>query len=133
MGQLANHLWSNVIVEMFFKMITRKRLALIFCSEQLSKKTVFTKVFANLLFISNSETHSVNTQRIRLMCWDTAGQEEFDALTSAYYRGTFKLYLKSQKQFVTKIFQKLVCRCSCMCNRIFNHRPSLTRLCQPLE
>ena len=31
--------------------------------------------------------YSVNTQRILLMCWDTAGQEEFDALTSAYYRG----------------------------------------------
>lgn len=24
---------------------------------------------------------------IRLMLWDTAGQEEFDAITKAYYRG----------------------------------------------
>ena len=25
--------------------------------------------------------------KVRLMLWDTAGQEEFDALTKAYYRG----------------------------------------------
>ena len=25
---------------------------------------------------------------VRLMLWDTAGQEEFDAITKAYYRGT---------------------------------------------
>lgn len=24
---------------------------------------------------------------VRLMLWDTAGQEEFDAITAAYYRG----------------------------------------------
>lgn len=24
---------------------------------------------------------------VRLMLWDTAGQEEFDAITKAYYRG----------------------------------------------
>lgn len=27
-------------------------------------------------------------EEIRLMLWDTAGQEEFDAITKAYYRGT---------------------------------------------
>ena len=26
-------------------------------------------------------------EEIRLMLWDTAGQEEFDAITRAYYRG----------------------------------------------
>ena len=25
--------------------------------------------------------------KVRLMLWDTAGQEEFDALTKSYYRG----------------------------------------------
>ena len=25
--------------------------------------------------------------QVRLMLWDTAGQEEFDALTKSYYRG----------------------------------------------
>ena len=30
--------------------------------------------------------HSVNGVRVHLMLWDTAGQEEFDALTKAYYR-----------------------------------------------
>ena len=29
----------------------------------------------------------VNGEDIRLMVWDTAGQEEFDAITKAYYRG----------------------------------------------
>ena len=29
----------------------------------------------------------MNSQDVRLMLWDTAGQEEFDALTRSYYRG----------------------------------------------
>lgn len=29
----------------------------------------------------------VNDEDVRLMLWDTAGQEEFDAITKAYYRG----------------------------------------------
>ena len=28
-----------------------------------------------------------NGEQVRLMVWDTAGQEEFDAITRAYYRG----------------------------------------------
>ncbi|KAJ0039371.1 hypothetical protein NL108_016497, partial [Boleophthalmus pectinirostris] len=28
----------------------------------------------------------VNNEDVRLMLWDTAGQEEFDAITKAYYR-----------------------------------------------
>jgi hypothetical protein len=28
-----------------------------------------------------------NGETVKLMCWDTAGQEEFDALTASYYRG----------------------------------------------
>ena len=31
--------------------------------------------------------HSVSDVDIRLMVWDTAGQEEFDSITKAYYRG----------------------------------------------
>ena len=30
---------------------------------------------------------SVNGEDVRLMLWDTAGQEEFDCITRAYYRG----------------------------------------------
>ena len=30
-------------------------------------------------------------ESVKLMLWDTAGQEEFDSLTSAYYRGTAEL------------------------------------------
>ncbi len=29
----------------------------------------------------------VMSEDVRLMLWDTAGQEEFDAITKAYYRG----------------------------------------------
>jgi len=29
----------------------------------------------------------INGEETRLMLWDTAGQEEFDAITKAYYRG----------------------------------------------
>ncbi|XP_076385620.1 RAS oncogene family member Rab23 isoform X4 [Megachile rotundata] len=36
----------------------------------------------------NSRYHSrVDGEDVRLMLWDTAGQEEFDAITAAYYRG----------------------------------------------
>ena len=31
--------------------------------------------------------HTFSTLQVRLMLWDTAGQEEFDALTKSYYRG----------------------------------------------
>lgn len=31
--------------------------------------------------------HRVDGEDVRLMLWDTAGQEEFDAITAAYYRG----------------------------------------------
>ena len=33
------------------------------------------------------KTMMIKTTKVRLMLWDTAGQEEFDALTKAYYRG----------------------------------------------
>ena len=32
---------------------------------------------------------SISGEDVRLMLWDTAGQEEFDAITKAYYRGEF--------------------------------------------
>lgn len=41
---------------------------------------------------------SIDSEDVRLMLWDTAGQEEFDAITKAYYRGT--LYLFNQTNYV---------------------------------
>ena len=35
--------------------------------------------------------YRVQDNDTRLMLWDTAGQEEFDAITKAYYRGILKL------------------------------------------
>ena len=34
-----------------------------------------------------SQTNHIPITQVRLMLWDTAGQEEFDALTKSYYRG----------------------------------------------
>ena len=33
------------------------------------------------------DVYRVKDNDTRLMLWDTAGQEEFDAITKAYYRG----------------------------------------------
>lgn len=35
----------------------------------------------------NNLFYRVDGEDVRLMLWDTAGQEEFDAITAAYYRG----------------------------------------------
>ena len=35
----------------------------------------------------------VKGEDIRLMLWDTAGQEEFDAITKAYYRGDYVIFI----------------------------------------
>lgn len=40
--------------------------------------------YVNVLIFS---PYRVNDEDVRLMLWDTAGQEEFDAITKAYYRG----------------------------------------------
>ena len=40
-------------------------------------------------------TPSVREEECRLMVWDTAGQEEFDAITKAYYRGTVVILFSS--------------------------------------
>ena len=37
--------------------------------------------------LTMNKTMMIKTTKVRLMLWDTAGQEEFDALTKAYYRG----------------------------------------------
>lgn len=49
-----------------------------------------------------SHRFSVNDEDVRLMLWDTAGQEEFDAITKAYYRG--KIAPLQQITFAYPIF-----------------------------
>ncbi|XP_015788392.1 ras-related protein Rab-23 [Tetranychus urticae] len=49
---------------------------------------IFTNEYKKTLGVDFLErTVKAHGQEIRLMLWDTAGQEEFDALTKAYYRG----------------------------------------------
>lgn len=51
-------------------------------------KGIFTKEYKKTIGVDFLERQiEVNGEDIRLMLWDTAGQEEFDAITKAYYRG----------------------------------------------
>ncbi|XP_015754374.1 PREDICTED: ras-related protein Rab-23-like [Acropora digitifera] len=51
-------------------------------------KGIFTKDYKKTIGVDFLERQiSVRNEDVRLMLWDTAGQEEFDAITKAYYRG----------------------------------------------
>ncbi|KAK9963979.1 hypothetical protein ABG768_005190 [Culter alburnus] len=51
-------------------------------------KGIFTKDYKKTIGVDFLERQIiVNGEDVRLMLWDTAGQEEFDAITKAYYRG----------------------------------------------
>ncbi|XP_076053243.1 RAS oncogene family member Rab23 [Oratosquilla oratoria] len=51
-------------------------------------KGVFTKDYKKTIGVDFLERQiTVTGEEVRLMLWDTAGQEEFDAITKAYYRG----------------------------------------------
>lgn len=51
-------------------------------------KGVFTSEYKKTIGVDFLERQiKVKGEDIRLMLWDTAGQEEFDAITKAYYRG----------------------------------------------
>ncbi|XP_078491660.1 ras-related protein Rab-23 [Ciona intestinalis] len=51
-------------------------------------KGIFTKDYKKTIGVDFLEKQlRLNDDEVRLMLWDTAGQEEFDALTKAYYRG----------------------------------------------
>ena len=43
--------------------------------------------FKKIYILCVSQTNHIPITEVRLMLWDTAGQEEFDALTKSYYRG----------------------------------------------
>lgn len=44
------------------------------------------------------EVEENDGETIKLMLWDTAGQEEFDALTSSYYKGEAGSQLRENSQ-----------------------------------
>ncbi|XP_063046967.1 ras-related protein Rab-23 [Engraulis encrasicolus] len=51
-------------------------------------KGIFTRDYKKTIGVDFLERQIiVNDEDVRLMLWDTAGQEEFDAITKAYYRG----------------------------------------------
>lgn len=47
-------------------------------------------------FIPRVLSCRINDEDVRLMLWDTAGQEEFDAITKAYYRGSYNTFISSE-------------------------------------
>ncbi|XP_034236218.1 ras-related protein Rab-23 [Thrips palmi] len=51
-------------------------------------KGTFTKDYKKTIGVDFLERQiELDGEEVRLMLWDTAGQEEFDAITKAYYRG----------------------------------------------
>ncbi|BFZ00156.1 hypothetical protein BsWGS_03195 [Bradybaena similaris] len=51
-------------------------------------KGIFTRDYKKTIGVDFLERQiEVGGEDVRLMLWDTAGQEEFDAITKAYYRG----------------------------------------------
>ncbi|GFV97078.1 ras-related protein Rab-23 [Trichonephila clavipes] len=51
-------------------------------------KGIFTHAYKKTIGVDFLERQiDYNGEDVRLMIWDTAGQEEFDAITKAYYRG----------------------------------------------
>ncbi|XP_077991247.1 ras-related protein Rab-23-like [Glandiceps talaboti] len=51
-------------------------------------KGIFTRDYKKTIGVDFLERQlEVNGEDVRLMLWDTAGQEEFDAITKSYYRG----------------------------------------------
>ncbi|XP_013789621.2 ras-related protein Rab-23-like [Limulus polyphemus] len=51
-------------------------------------KGIFTNDYKKTIGVDFLERQiEVDCEDVRLMLWDTAGQEEFDAITKAYYRG----------------------------------------------
>ncbi|CAB4064715.1 RAB23 [Lepeophtheirus salmonis] len=51
-------------------------------------KGIFTNKYKKTIGVDFLEKHiTASGEDVRLMLWDTAGQEEFDAITRAYYRG----------------------------------------------
>lgn len=63
---------------------------------------MFTTTFTILPLIT---LRSVNGEDVRLMLWDTAGQEEFDAITKAYYRGIISFVFRAVKLEFSIIFR----------------------------
>lgn len=61
----------------------------------------------------------IDGEDIRIMLWDTAGQEEFDAITKAYYRGaqacvlafstTDRMSFEAVKDWKMKVRRTVIC------------------------
>lgn len=71
-----------------------------------NSKMVWLSWDTDVIFLSSVLIIRVNGEEVRLMLWDTAGQEEFDAITKAYYRGKGKkTWMQKQIRFLL-LFKK---------------------------
>lgn len=71
-----------------------------------NSKMVWLSSDTDVIFLSSVLIIRVNGEEVRLMLWDTAGQEEFDAITKAYYRGKGKkTWMQKQIRFLL-LFKK---------------------------
>lgn len=82
-------------------------------------KGIFTKEYKKTIGVDFLEKQfQINGEDVRLMLWDTAGQEEFDAITKAYYRGaqacvlTFSTVDRSSFDAIEKWKKKVESECS---------------------
>ncbi|XP_038607882.1 ras-related protein Rab-23 isoform X2 [Tachyglossus aculeatus] len=69
-------------------------------------KGIFTKDYKKTIGVDFLERQiQVNDEDVRLMLWDTAGQEEFDAITKAYYRDreSFEAIPSWREKVVTEV------------------------------
>ena len=79
----------------------------------LKKKLVVRLIDYDMVFIFR-----IDGQEVKMMLWDTAGQEEFDSITKSYYRGIISSNKFGQTKLIKKSNLSNLKKC-CMENLIF--------------
>lgn len=93
-GNVFHPSFSVLVVVSIFKstVFQNETSNVVLIPPSLKNKSIYKALLLNTYEI-NSSRFRVNDEDVRLMLWDTAGQEEFDAITKAYYRGKLRGFL----------------------------------------